>query len=153
MQFFVDAVPAVAKLESLTKRLRDRVRGSVEDGAARLVALVRTRLSGEVLAARSGALRDSIGVETNDTGARVFSDGSVSYARIQEYGGRIEIPETVPMKGKALAFAYDGRLVFAAHAAAHAVTIPERSYMRASLAEFAPAFLDTIRKIAAEGPG
>jgi hypothetical protein len=107
-----------------------------------------------VLQTRSGALRASLRAELRETAdglaARVWSDGSVPYACIQEYGGRIALPETAPANAKALAFAYGGKMVFARRAAAHMVQIPERSYMRSSLREFAPAFLDTIRRIATD---
>jgi hypothetical protein len=55
-----------------------------------------------------------------------------------------------PVNAKALAFAYGGRMVFAKRTAAHTVTIPERSYLRSSLAEFAERFVDGIRKVALE---
>lgn len=148
----VDATSAIARLDAMKQRLRAGVRAAVADGAARLTAMVQAKLSGEVLNVRSGTLRGSIGVETVEDGqgitARLFSD--TAYARIQEYGGRIVVPALVPVNAKALAFAYGGRMVFAARTAAHAVDIPERSYMRASLAEFEPAFIDAIRKLAAD---
>jgi len=146
----VDAASAIAKLNALQSKLRAGVREAVEEDAARLLALVCDKLSGEVLNARTGNLLRSIRSETSDNGARVFSDGSVPYARIQEYGGRVSVPAIEPVNAKALAFAYDGRMVFAKRTAAHAVDIPERSYLRASLDEFAPAFLDDIRKLVAE---
>ena len=143
-----DVNNAVAKLRALMEKTRAGVRDAVAAGAQRLVALVQAKLSGEVLKARSGALRASIRAEIDGAGARISSD--VPYARIQEYGGRIGIPEIVPVNAKALAFTYGGKLVFATRAAAHAIDIPERSYMRLSLAEFAPGFVDDIRKVAAE---
>jgi phage gpG-like protein len=118
--------------------------------------MVQRKLSGEVLAARSGALRRSIRAEVADdwrgVQARVFSDGGVPYARIQEYGGRIALPAIAAADAKALAFVYEGRLVFAKRAAAHVATIPERSFLRASLAEFAPALSESFRRVAG-GPG
>lgn len=146
-----DAARAVAKLAATRDRLRAHVRGAVDEDAARLLAIVQKKLSGEVLNARSGALFSSIRAETLEDavgiGARVFSDGSVPCARIQEYGGRISIPEVVPKNAKALAFPFGGRLNFARSAAAHMIDIPERSYMRASLAEFAASFTDGIRRV------
>jgi hypothetical protein len=148
----LDAPPAIAKLETLKKRLRTGVGEAVESAAARLRAIVQAKLSGEVLKARSGALRDSIraAMDADGTAARVFSDGSVPYARVQEYGGRVNVPAMAPVNAKALAFAYGGRMVFAKHAAAHVVSLPECSYLRSSLAEFAPVFLDDIRKVVTE---
>ena len=148
----IDAAAAMAKLGTLRERLRAGVREAVEEGADELRTRVQTKLSGEVLQTRSGALRDSITAEVSEDeggiGARVLSDAA--YARVHEYGGRIDVPEIVPKNAKALAFEYGGRLVFAKRTAAHVVTIPERSFMRSALAEFAPALLDDIRKVVAE---
>jgi len=150
----VDVSATVTRIGALPARLRVRLQKAVESGAGRLLAIVQAKLSGEVLKARSGALRSSIRAEISEDGsaivARVLSDGSVPYARIQEYGGRVFIPGIVPVNARALAFTYRGRLVFAERAAAHAVDIPERSYLRTSLAEFEPALLDDIRKLTAE---
>ena len=145
---------AVERLRVWRGDLRARVRENFAAGTDALLGLVRTNLSGAVLRPGSGALRDSVRAEMSEDGsgfaARVWSDGSVPYARIQEFGGRIAIPEILPNRAKALAFAYGGRMVFAKCVQAHVVDIPERSYMRASLVEFAPAFLDGVRKVAAE---
>jgi hypothetical protein len=74
----------------------------------------------------------------------------VPYARIQEYGGRLDIPAIAPVQAKALAFAYGGRLVLAINAAAHSVVIPERSYMRSSLDEFSSTFANDIGNAVAD---
>ena len=128
---------------------------ATQESTRRLLATVQNKLSGEVLNARSGALRRSI-VETGlfvaagDITDSVASDGSVAYARIQEYGGRVSIPEIVPRSARALAFEYGGRLVFARHVAGHDVGIPERSYLRSSLAELRGSIADNIRKVVLE---
>lgn len=144
----IDATGAIGKLRALADKTRAGVRNAVAASAQRLVKLVQAKLSGEVLNTRSGALRASIRAETDETSACISSD--LPYARIQEYGGRIAMPEIVAVNAKALAFSYGGKLVFATRATAHAIDIPERSYMRSSLAEFEPGFVDDIRKVAAE---
>jgi phage gpG-like protein len=150
----IDAARAIAKLAALPGEVRTGVRETMQTELLELLASVQAKLSGGVLNARSGNLRDRIQAEISEddssVAARVFSDGSVPYARIQEYGGRIEVPAITPVNAKALAFAYGGRMVFAKRAGAHAVTIPERSYLRSSLAEFTESFVDGIRKVAAE---
>ncbi|HEX3429543.1 MAG TPA: hypothetical protein VHT03_01545 [Rhizomicrobium sp.] len=150
----IDTAAAIAALARWGAGLRARLRDAFAQNAAALLAIVRAKLSGEVLEPRSGALRASIRAETGEDesgfAARVFSNGSVPYARIQEYGGRIAVPELAPINAQALAFAYGGRLVFAHRVRAHAVTIPERSYMRISLDEFAPVFADSVRRITGE---
>ena len=153
----IDATAAIEGLRAWRGRLRARFRDGFVQSAAALLALVRAKLSGEVLQARSGALRASMRADVAETRAgfdlRVASDGSVAYARIQEYGGRIAVPEIAPRNAKALVFAYGGRVVFAKAARAHAVNIPERSYMRSSLEDFAPVFADSIRRITADETG
>ena len=148
----IDATPAAARLARIAKTARAGVRSACDAAAEALLAIVRRKLSGEVLAARSGALRGSIRADVAEDArgfqASVFSDGSLAYARIQEYGGRIALPAIAPVDAKALAFAFEGRFVFAKRAGAHVVTIPERSYLRASLAEFAPALARSFRKVA-----
>ena len=150
----IDAARAVAKLAALPGEVRGGVRETMQAEMLELLATVQAKLSGGVLNSRTGNLRASIqaelGEDDTSIAARVFSDGSVPYARIQEYGGRIEIPEMTPVNAKALAFAWHGRMVFAKRTAAHAVTMPERSYLRSSLAEFADSFVDGIRKVAAK---
>jgi hypothetical protein len=150
----IDAARAIAKLAALPGAVRGGVRESMQAELLELLATVQAKLSGGVLNARTGNLCASIQAELgeDDTSivARVFSDGSVPYARIQEYGGRIEVPEMTPVNAKALAFAWHGRMVFAKRTAAHTVTIPERSFVRSSLAEFTESFVDGIRKVAAE---
>lgn len=152
----IDAAPAAAKLARIARETRAGVGRACETAAQALLAIVQRKLSGEVLQPRSGALRRSIRADvaedTRGLQVRVSSDGSVPYARIQEYGGRIALPAIAAVNAKALAFAYQGRLAFAKRTNAHAVTLPERSYLRASLAEFAPALVCSFRKVAGE-PG
>lgn len=101
-----------------------------------VIAKARDNLSGVVLNAKSGALRDSIAGQISDDGESVTATvGSygVKYAAVQEYGATINIPDIVPTKAQALAFIMEGKLTFAKHVAAHTVTLPERSYLRSAL--------------------
>ena len=151
----IDASGAIAKLKNIRMAVSSRVTDAVERGTKAVLERVQEKLSGEVLKARSGRLKNSIvetGLSTNSGVIADFvaTDGSVPYARIQEFGGRIDIPEIVPRSTKALAFEYGGKLVFAKRAAAHTVTIPDRSYLRSALAELSLALTDGIRKIVTE---
>ena len=64
-------------------------------------------------------------------------------------GGVIPPHQIVPDKARALAFAIDGKQVFAVRVNLPAVTMPERSYLRSSLAEMA----DEIRQGLSEAVG
>lgn len=142
-----------AALAGLPMKVRTGVAAAISLAAQELRERVEENLSGDVLNARSGALKDSI-VETVSSGdilsASVGSDGSVPYVRIQEFGGRIAIPEIVPRAAKVLAFPFGGRIVFAAHTAPHEVDIPERSYLRSALEEESPAIAGAIRDAISE---
>lgn len=99
------------------------------------------KLSGQVLNRKSGALSNSIKFAVDDQGnavyGRVFSSGDVKYAAIHEFGGTIPAHDIVPSKAQALAFMVAGKQVFAKIVHMPAVTMPERSFMRSSLADMA----------------
>ena len=138
----------VAKLGSTPAKLRDDIASLIERSVEAVAELARDKLSGEVLNEKTGRLKASIAATASGMTGRITSDAP--YARIEEYGGRIEVPDIVPRAAKALAFEYEGKLVFAKHAAAHAVSIPERSYLRNALAESAQTFVDGVRKVVTE---
>lgn len=155
MDIQVDTGSATAKLAALPDKVRAGVREAVQAGALKLLSKVQQKVSGDVLQVRGGALLNSLR-ETglSDSGGTlsdgVATDAALKYARIQEYGGKIEVPEIAPVNARALAFEYGGKVVFAMKAAAHVVEIPEHSFMRSSLAEIAPEIVDSIRKVVAE---
>ena len=136
-----DALPAQvqAALAAKAARLADRLKTHVPDD----------KLSGQVLHVHSGRLRASIGAEVDFDGqailARVFSSGDVKYAAIQEYGGRTAPHDIVPNKAKALAFVIGGRQVFARVVHHPGSTLPERSYLRSSLADMAETISDELK--------
>ena len=94
-----------------------------------------------MLNARSGELAGSINATVDHAGAdilvRVGPAADITYAAIHEFGGTIPPHEIVPNKASALAFAAGGKQIFAKRVNLPAVTTPERSYLRSSLAEMA----------------
>ena len=98
------------------------------------------KLSGEVLGTRSGTLAQAIaaGVDgsTTDVSVRVGAS-DVKYAAIHEFGGTIPAHRIVPDKAKALEFVIGGKQAFAARVNLPTIAMPERSYLRSSLAEMA----------------
>lgn len=101
--------------------------------------VVSQKLQGQVLNHRSGKLSRSIqqAVETEGTKVTgdVFSAGDVKYAGIHEFGGVIPAHDIEAKNAKALAFMIDGKMVFAKRVHIPDVTMPERSYLRSSLAD------------------
>ena len=130
-----------ASLAGMPDRLRQALSSKANVLAVALEAKIQQKLSGGVLNTRSGALASSIIATVDESSAdisvRIGTSGDVKYAAIQEFGGTIPPHEIVPDKAKALAFAIGGKQVFAARVNLPAVTIPERSYLRSSLAEMA----------------
>lgn len=134
----VDTTRAIAKLGKLSEATRARVRTAIVELTQKLAERVRAKLSGEVLHVRSGALLASIHSEmvegTNDIYGTVYSQG-VPYAAIHEYGG-VTSPHVIAAKyAQALRFEIGGEVFFRKSVNHPGSKIPERSYLRSSLAE------------------
>jgi len=139
---------SVAALATLPEQVRDALMQKAAALAALLQANIARKLSGDVLNARTGALARSIIalMQTGDTSIAVSigPSGDIKYAGIHEHGGTIPPHAIVPNKAKALAFAVAGKHVFAARVDLPAITMPERSYLRAALAELADEIKDEL---------
>lgn len=130
------------RLAAYSAGLVARLGKATDELAQALVDKVRSdKLSGGVLSGRSGALAASIAADisvgVDGVNANVGSSG-VPYAAIQEYGGKTAAHEILPSKTQALAFVAGGALRFARRVEHPGSAIPERSYLRSSLAEFGP---------------
>ena len=128
------------RLAELPLLMRLRLEAKVRELAAALAARVRDdKLSGQLLATGSGALKASIASEILNDGAMltatVGSFGDVKYAAIQEYGGRTSAHEILPDKGQALAFLVGATLRFARRVEHPGSTLPARGYLSTSLEE------------------
>jgi phage gpG-like protein len=135
-----------AALAAMPERLRQALSSKATALAAALQAKIQQKLAGGVLNARTGALARSIvaTIAEGEAGVavRIATADDIKYAAIHEYGGVIPPHQIVPDKAKALAFVIGGKQVFAARVNLPAIAMPERSYMRTSLAEMA----DEIRE-------
>jgi phage gpG-like protein len=131
-----------ARLDGLSPAVLAAVAAKSAALADQLLQLVRQKLGGAVLKTRTGALAASIGVDGPSLdGDRVvttvFAGAGIKYAAIQEYGGVTAPHDILPVRGKALAFMAGGEQVFARLVHHPGSRIPERSYLRSSLAEMA----------------
>ena len=105
-----------------------------------------------MLSQKSGALAGSIAATVDDSSADVsvtVATGDIQYAAIHEFGGIIPPHEIVPDKAKALAFILGGKQAFAARVNLPAIAMPERSYMRSSLAEMADEIGEELGEVVA----
>jgi phage gpG-like protein len=132
---------ASAALAAMPERIAAGLAAKANVLAAELQAKIQRKLSGDVLNRKSGVLAGSIGVTAEDSSAgisvRIATSADVKYATIHEFGGTIPPHQIVPDKARALAFLVGGKQTFAARVLMPAATMPERSYMRSSLAEMA----------------
>lgn len=124
----------LARLQRASPDIRHRINLATR-GAAELVA-TQARANMRSLFKGSGKVAD-ISVRVTRSGDEVtgtITAGGTPYARIHEFGGTIHLPEIFPVQAQALHWVdKSGDDVFARHAAAHDVVIPERSYLRSAL--------------------
>lgn len=146
----------VERLRSLPAPVQTALRVKILALAIKLQTHVVTdKLHGQVLNQRSGALARSIQQDVTESGSaiygRVFSAGDVKYAAIHEYGGRTPAHDIVPKKGEALAFTIGGKQVFAKVVHHPGSQMPERSFLRSSLADMADEITAGIKQAALDG--
>ena len=152
-----------ASLSSLPAAVTTRLRGFMGDAANTLRGMVQQNIAASFHS--TGALYQGVKSEiVEDVGgvsARIAIEG-VPYARIQEEGGTVQIPELAPVNAKVLAFSTPARsavsaiaahgngsagTIFAARTKAHPVTIPEHPYARQALANYQQPFQTGIREV------
>jgi len=138
-----------ARLDAFAAALGDALAAKAERLAQALAETVKfDKLSGQVHAARSGRLRDSIAAAVAADGdaivATVGSVGDLKYATIQEYGGRTAAHEILPSKARALALVAGGAARFAARVEHPGSTIPAHFYLQSTLDEHADAIVAAL---------
>ena len=146
----------MSKLNGMPNKIRMALVRKITALSIQLEAHIkRDKLDGQVLHVRSGHLSQSIFHEVEDTGnaviATVASGGNIPYAAIHEYGGRTAAHEIFPTKGQALAFIWGGKQVFFKSVHHPGSVMPERSYMRSSLADMAQQIIDGMNQAVGEG--
>jgi phage gpG-like protein len=148
---------ASAALAAMPERIREALTAKANVLAAELEAKIQQKLSGEVLNRKSGALAGSITTTMEESSAgvsvRIATSDDVKYAAIHEFGGAIPPHQIVPDKAKALAFVIGGKQTFAVRVQMPTVMMPERSYMRSSLAEMADEIGDEFTRAVVETLG
>jgi phage gpG-like protein len=148
---------ASAALAAMPDRVSAALSSKANGLAAELEAKVQQKLAGGVLNPRTGALARSIVTTIEDSSSNIAvsiaTSGDLKYAAIHEFGGTIPAHQILPDKAKVLAFAIDGKQVFAGRVNQPALTMPERSFMRSSLAEMADAIAAQLTEAVVEAMG
>src|SRR5262249_49952955 len=116
---------------------------------------VQDKLRGQVLNRRTGRLGQSIQQRVDSTAASVtgvvYSAGDVKYAAIHEICGHIAGPGIEAKTAKALMLGVGGKKVFAKWVNWRGATMPERSYMRTSLADMKDEIVQKMTAAVQEG--
>jgi len=143
----------IERLQALSPALRAKLKQSVWALALMLEGYVKTsKLSGQVLAHRTGQLKSSIQSEVLDQGLAVYgivySAGNVKYARIHEFG--YEGPEQVREHTRTMLF---GKTVapFTVPAFTRQMKMPERSFLRSALRDKAAQISQQMKAAVLEG--
>jgi phage gpG-like protein len=148
----------VARLDGIPTKVRAALEKKITALSLTLATKIKDdKLSGQDLNVVTGSLRRSITarvppeVTEDSIVGGAYSSGDVKYAAIHEFGGQISIPDIFPVKAQALHFVVDGKDVFAKRVRAHTVNMPERSFMRSTLAEMRAEIIAGIREGYLEG--
>ena len=146
-------IEGVDALEARFAKLPDTIRQALEQKsealALRLEQKVKDNLSGAVLQARSGTLRDSIEMTLEPLGATLAA--RAKYAAAQEYGfaGQESVSAHSREVREAFGRAIAPKSIFV-RAFTRTINLPERSYMCAALDEMqdeiAKALIEAVRE-------
>jgi phage gpG-like protein len=136
------------KLRSASGLIQSAVDKAVLRLAVKMTAMVKNKLSNDVLRVRSGRLRRSINYKiTKDGDTTTASVGTnVVYAKTHEYGLTIPAHIVRARRGKALKFMAGGKMMFRKQVSIPAVKMPERSFLRASLRQMQPEIQTELSK-------
>lgn len=156
----MDATLDDARVKVWLRGMPDKVRNSLEKAVYILAEklrshVVRDKLLGQVLHRRTGMLGQSIQDKVNSSPAEVtgtvYSSGDVPYARIHEYGGKTAAHIIEARNAKALSFTIGGKQVFAKRVNHPGSVMPERSFMRSSLADMKSEIIEKMTAAVGEG--
>ena len=151
---FENEFEVTARMEGLTPSILHEIAISIDVLTPELGAfIVEQKLSGQVLNKITGKLQESIKpqpvVQASDAiVGEVLQDNSIAdYGRVHEWGADIPTRQGNPMRW----IGQEGEPVF--RFMAKGFTLPERSFMRSALEDFAPRIEDVLLLAIAKGIG
>lgn len=153
----------IARMSTMPSNVHNRLLLKVNQLALKLQALVKAKLSDDVLHVITGELRNSIQKEVTDTQTSVIgkvysskNSPAHKYAAIQELGGTINHPG-----GTAYFIKAGGMTQFVSNkdqlaatlprTRPHQITIPARSYMRSSLTDMRTEIVEGLKQAVLDG--
>lgn len=146
----------IARFDALTARVTANLARAIGRLLIEMVSAIRAKLNGPVLNRVSGRLQASITQNltvTDQEVAGVIGAGkSIPYAAIHEFGGTTK-PHDIRPKGNKAALAFTdgyGGTIFARVVHHPGSKMPERSYMRSTLADFSDRIRTALAKAASD---
>ena len=134
----IDTSVADAELDGIGASAAARACDVVAQDGNALLAAVQAQLPAKL----ADSLR--LTVDASDAGATATITSDAPFAHLREYGGRIAVPEIVPVAAKVLAFQFQGKLVFAKHTKSHEIEMPAHPSLAPALDDIAPRFVADI---------
>lgn len=136
----IESEAVVARLRAMPDLVRNSLLRAVTEEAVRVQARVRQKLAGEVLGERTHHLHDSIHFTVTDDASGILAKvgADVVYAAIHEYGfhGTENVREHLRRMSVAFGKPIEP-IEVTVRAHARKVNLPERSFLRSTLAEMA----------------
>jgi phage gpG-like protein len=151
-----------ARISGATANVRAALRGAIQASVIDMEAQVKEKLSGPVLKVRTGRLRNSVTSTATEDGDTITGTvgANTPYAAVHEYGDTYWMPPRMQtIYRKTVRGELQARFVKRADSnfasdhgvRGHIVRMPERSYLRSTLAENAEAIRTRIRLAVAAG--
>lgn len=146
----------IAKLREMPDKVKQSLYNKCLSLALYLEGYVKSnKLQGQVLNHITGRLQQSIhsDADIGDMSAtgRVFSASPMPYAAIHEFGGTIPAHIVEVKNALALHFTMAGKDVFATRVQIPAIQMPERSFLRSSLADNKDKIIAELTEAVTEG--
>lgn len=155
-EIHIDETRVIARLDDLGGRVQHELRKVVETERLILEALIKRKLSGEVLNVVTGNLRRSVASHTEDAGASVYGvaiqSGDVKYGARWEYG--FSGTETVAAHTRTVTQAFGEAIApteIRVQTFTRTANSPARSFMRSSLADRSAAIVAALKGAVARG--
>lgn len=152
----VDDTQVLAKFDVMPGRVHDALVAKVGALDLQLEAKVKNKLSGAVLQVKTGALRRSIFSTVEDQGNAVYgvvaSSGDVKYAAIHEFGfsGTEAVKAHVRQISQAFGKPLKNAIAVQVRAFDRKMDMPQRSFLRSSLAEMKDAITQGLQQAVRE---
>lgn len=153
----VDTTSVTARLDAMPDKVHAELLKEITSKSLDLRNyIINDKLSGQVLNFHTHKLQQSIFQEVNDGPSQVIGvvkqeNAIAPYGAIHEYGGQTAPHDILPNKAEALHFMMNGKEVFAKVVHHPGSRIPERSYMRSSLADKSNEIINGIKAAVTRG--